>query len=103
MTEVFALPGYDVQALLGFGATGEVWRARELATGDTVALKRLRAGADAAAVDALRREAALLRTLDTPYVVRLRAVVGDVLVLDHGRSVGVDKRVGSPRSGRLPR
>ncbi|TAL15904.1 MAG: serine/threonine protein kinase, partial [Frankiales bacterium] len=80
VSEVWSLPGFDVQCLLGFGATGEVWRAVELATGETVALKRLREGADA---DALRREAALLAGLDTPYVVRLRAVVGSVLVLDH--------------------
>ena len=83
MSEVWSLPGYDVQSLLGFGATGEVWRAVELATGETVALKRLREGADVEAVDALRREASLLSGLDTPYVVRLRAVVGSVLVLDH--------------------
>jgi len=83
VSDVWDLEGYDVQALIGFGATGEVWRARELASGDTVALKRLREGADPAALEALRREATLLRTLDTPYVVRLRAVVGDVLVLDH--------------------
>jgi hypothetical protein len=87
VTEVWALPGYDVQALIGFGATGEVWRARELSTGDTVALKRLRDGADLAAVESLRREASVLRSLDTPYVVRLRAVLGEggetVLVLDH--------------------
>ena len=61
----------------------EVWRGREHATGDTVALKRLRPGADPAGLTLLRREATLLRTLDTPYVVRLRAVVGEVLVLDH--------------------
>ena len=83
MSDVWDLEGYDVQALIGFGATGEVWRARELASGDTVALKRLREGADSAALEALRREATLLRTLDTPFVVRLRDVVGDVLVLDH--------------------
>jgi hypothetical protein len=82
VTEVWALPGYDVQSLIGYGATGEVWRARELATGDLVALKRLREDADPAAVQALRREAVLLRSLDTPYVVRLRDVVDDVLVLD---------------------
>ncbi|MDT7549421.1 MAG: eukaryotic-like serine/threonine-protein kinase [Actinomycetota bacterium] len=86
MTEVWALPGYDVQAMIGYGASGEVWRARELATGDAVALKRLREDADPAAVAALRREASLLRSLDTPYVVRLRAVLGEgadtVLVLD---------------------
>lgn len=87
--EPWSLPGYDVRELIGYGATGEVWRAVELATGDVVALKRLRPGAGADAVDALRREAAVLRTLDTPHVVRLRDVVGSgdgsgaVLVLDH--------------------
>jgi hypothetical protein len=87
VTEVWAVPGYDVQALIGFGATGEVWRARELATGEFVALKRLRPDADPRALESLRREAAVLRSLDTPYVVRLRAVLGEgtdtVLVLDH--------------------
>ena len=90
VSEPWSVPGYDVEAMLGFGATGEVWRARDRTTGETVALKRLREGADPAALEALRREATLLRTLDTPYVVRLRAVVGDVLVLDHapGGSLG---------------
>jgi hypothetical protein len=94
VSDVWSLPGYDVEALLGFGATGEVWRARELATGDTVALKRLRRDVDAGAVEALRREALLLQGLQTPYVVRLRALLGAgadaVLVLDHlgGGSLG---------------
>ena len=83
VSEMWSVPGYDVEAMIGFGATGEVWRAREVATGDTVALKRLREGADPAALETLRREATLLRTLVSPHVVRLRAVVGDVLVLDH--------------------
>jgi EAL domain-containing protein (putative c-di-GMP-specific phosphodiesterase class I) len=72
------LPGLRRRALIGFGATGEVWRAREQATGETVALKRLRPGASTGpAVAALRREASALSRLDTPHVVRLRAVVGD--------------------------
>ncbi|MCW2620869.1 MAG: Serine/threonine protein kinase, partial [Frankiales bacterium] len=83
----WTLPGYEIQELLGFGATGEVWRARSTATGETVALKRLRPGVGPEAVSALRREAAVLRTLETPFIVRLRAVVGAgaeaVLVLDH--------------------
>lgn len=87
MSEPWALPGFQIEELLGSGATGEVWRARELASGDPVALKRLRPGADLAAVEALRREAALLRVVDTPYVVRLRDVLGEgasaVLVLDY--------------------
>ena len=86
VSEVWALPGYDVQALLGYGGAGEVWRAVELASGDAVALKRLRPAADPAAVAALRREVLALQRLDTPYVVRLRGVVGEgastVLVLD---------------------
>lgn len=84
MREVWSLAGYDVQRLLGVGATGEVWRARCLATGQTVALKRLREHAD---LDALRRVASLLQALDTPYVVRLQEVLASgtdtVLVLDH--------------------
>lgn len=81
--DAWTLPGFEVGELLGFGATGEVWRATETATGETVALKRLRADADPAAVQALRREATALASLDTPYIVRLRQVVGDILVLDH--------------------
>ena len=81
--DAWTLPGFEVGELLGFGATGEVWRATETATGETVALKRLRADADPAAVRALRREATALASLDTPYIVRLRQVVGDILVLDH--------------------
>ena len=81
------MTGYDVVELLGFGATGEVWLARETASGESVALKRLRTPRDLAARDRLRREAAVLSCVDHPHVVRLRTVVGAgddlVLVLDH--------------------
>jgi hypothetical protein len=81
------VPGYDVVELLGFGASGEVWLARESASGEPVALKRLRTPRDLAARDRLRREAAALSCVDHPHVVRLRTVVGTadelVLVLDH--------------------
>jgi hypothetical protein len=80
------LSGYDTVELLGYGSGGEVWLARERTTGLPVALKRLRAGADLAARDRLRREAAVLAGVDHPHVVRLRSVHGDgdslVLVLD---------------------
>lgn len=87
----WTLPGYGVERLIGFGSTGEVWRAHELATGDVVALKRLRVGApalaDRAAAERLQREAALLAAIRHPHVLRLRAVLptaeGMVLVLDY--------------------
>jgi eukaryotic-like serine/threonine-protein kinase len=70
------VPGYAVQRLLGRGSGGEVWLASELATGEAVAVKCVRPGADIAARDRLRREAAVLAGIDHPHVLRLRAVVG---------------------------
>jgi serine/threonine protein kinase len=81
------VPGYAVGHLLGFGAAGEVWLAYDDATGDAVALKRLRVGSDVSARDRIRREAAVLAAIEHPHLVRLRTVVtlADelVLVLDY--------------------
>jgi eukaryotic-like serine/threonine-protein kinase len=86
----FRLPGYDIDELLGFGGSGEVWRALERSSGDVVALKRLHGGDEAdlsVASDRLRREAALLASVTHDHLVRLRSVVptaqGLVLVLDY--------------------
>ena len=84
----FSLPGYYVEELLGFGGSGEVWRARDSSTGELVALKRLRGGAAAAlSTQELQREAALLATVRHDHIVALRSVVptsdGLVLVLDY--------------------
>ncbi|MGH8894459.1 MAG: protein kinase domain-containing protein, partial [Actinomycetes bacterium] len=80
------VPGFEVVELLGYGSEGEVWLAREHASGAPVALKRVRGGSDLAARDRLRREAAVLAGVDHPHIVRLRSVVGAgddlVLVLD---------------------
>ena len=84
----FSLPGYAVEELVGFGGSGEVWRARESSTGEVVALKRLRGDtASALSTEQLRREAALLATVRHDHIVALRSVVatgdGLVLVLDY--------------------
>lgn len=62
--------------LLGRGAGGEVWLAVERASGEAVAIKRVRPGAAPAARDRLRREAAALAGVAHPHVLRLRSVVG---------------------------
>jgi len=84
----FSLPGYDVEELVGFGGSGEVWRARDASTGEVVALKRLRGDvATAISTQQLQREAALLATVRHEHIVALRSVVsttdGLVLVLDY--------------------
>ena len=83
----WAVPGYDLVEMVGFGATGEVWLARDATSGEHVALKRLRTPGDLVGRDRLRREAAVLAGVTHPHVVRLRTVVSAgedlVLVLDH--------------------
>lgn len=78
------VPGFVASTLLGLGAHGAVWAAREQITGDVVALKigRARAGDDAGS-----READLLARLDNPHLIRLRRVIAmrdgaTALVLD---------------------
>ena len=71
---------WQLEELLGSGLAGVTWRARDLETGDTVAIK--------SGPRSLFHEAELLTTLDHPHVVRCRAVMyeagaGDpVLVTD---------------------
>jgi hypothetical protein len=79
------LPGYVVEGLLGRGGSGEVWRARVARSGDAVALKRIPLDG-VATLSAVRREAALLATLEHPNLVRLHDLVmtddAAVLVMD---------------------
>ena len=87
----FLLPGYDIDELVGFGSSGEVWRARERASGELVALKRVSAAATGVEPSRrLQREASLLATVQHEHVVRLRSVVptaaGLVLVLDYAEN-----------------
>ncbi|MEP6599494.1 MAG: serine/threonine-protein kinase [Actinomycetota bacterium] len=85
MAARWKLPGYVVEDLLGFGGTGDVWRAHVSASGEPVALKRIPVSRPGD-VQAARSEAALLSTLDHPHLMRLHELVPTadavVLVLD---------------------
>jgi hypothetical protein len=70
-SEVPVVPGYTLEALLGRGGSGEVWRAVPRRGGPPVAVKVLVAGDPARQA----REAALLGELDHPHLVRLLEVV----------------------------
>ena len=65
------VPGYTLEALLGRGGSGEVWRAAPRGGGEPVAVKVLVAGDP----ERQAREAALLGELDHPHLVRLVEVV----------------------------
>ncbi|HEY8301506.1 MAG TPA: protein kinase [Jatrophihabitans sp.] len=76
------LPGYRVEALIGAGASGEVWRASVTSTGVPVALKRIWLS-ERAERDAAIGEAAMLSTLDHPHLMKLHEVrtTEDAIVL----------------------
>ena len=81
------VPGFVASTLLGMGAHGAVWAAREQITGDVVALKVGRSPFDPSSAEALAGEADLLARLDHPHLIRLRRVVpaaagATALVLD---------------------
>jgi serine/threonine protein kinase len=63
---------FETIELIGEGAAGRVFRARDLSTGDFVALKVLAAGANASPRVLLRfqKEARLLSEIESPYLIR---------------------------------
>ena len=73
------IPGYEVQAMLGRGGMGVVYKARHLRLNRLVALKMLRAGAYAGADERARfqREAEAVAGLHHPNVVEIYDVGGD--------------------------
>ena len=78
------LDGYAVDALVATGPAAEVWRGRELATGDTVTIKRLRAGGPQRG-ERLRREWTLLGSIAGPHLLGVRRITDTdpvVMVLD---------------------
>lgn len=70
------LEGYRLDSLLDIGPRGEVWRGVHLPTRDLVLVKRLFA-ADNSLIDDLRRTAAVIGSLASPYLVATRDVAID--------------------------
>ncbi|MDX6273623.1 MAG: eukaryotic-like serine/threonine-protein kinase [Frankiales bacterium] len=97
----FEVPGFLIEQLIGFGGSGEVWRARDERSGALVALKRLRsdshAHGDPESRDRLRREAALLAGLAGPHVLPMR----DLLITEHGPVLVLDYAEGGSLAGLL--
>lgn len=86
--------GYDIEGLLGAGASGELWLARDQASRDQVALKRFRPR-DEEAKQRARRMVNVLEQLDHPGLLHVREMLpyGEdfVLVLDHAEGGTLDQ------------
>ncbi|MCE9670172.1 serine/threonine protein kinase [Myxococcus stipitatus] len=89
------LPGFELRELLGRGGMGEVWLARQVSLGRTVAVKLLppRLAKDPEFVARFEKEATVLAALNHPHIVQIidRGVVGEhyyfVMEFVEGRSL----------------
>lgn len=94
---------YRVEDQLGAGGMGSVFRALELATGRTVAVKRMK-NADPSAIKRFRREASAIARLNHPHVLQLmqaaRDEEGDYLVLECAPNGSLADRL--KKDGKLP-
>jgi serine/threonine-protein kinase len=70
------VPGYAIEAVLGRGGMGVVYRARDLALKRTVALKMILSGAEAGPEELLRfrREAEAAARLRHPHIVQIHEI-----------------------------
>jgi len=97
---------YEATQLLGRGAMGEVWLARDTLLGRTVAIKRILTGpaaTDASLAERMMREARLAATLQHPHVVAVYDIIheGGVpnLVMEYVQGENLADRLA--RTGRL--
>jgi tRNA A-37 threonylcarbamoyl transferase component Bud32 len=100
----FGVDGYVLTDLVGFGATGEVWRGRDETTHEPVALKRLWEPASDALILRLRQDAAVVSEVAGPHAVRLLEVAllpGGEVVLVMDDAVGGSLASLLTRRGRL--
>ena len=100
----FAVDGYVLTDLIGFGATGEVWRGRAETTHAPVALKRLWEPASDGLVLRLRQDAAVVAEVAGPHAVRVLEVAtlaGGEVVLVMEDAAGGSLAALLARRGRL--
>lgn len=97
---------YELIELVGHGATAEVWRSRDQ-TGEVVALKRLRSGADASELERRRfaREGAILARLKHQNICPIRAAGVEegagFLVMEFIEGVTLAEVIAAMNSGRV--
>lgn len=70
----FGVPGFQVQGLVSASPTGEVWQARAEATGEQVALKRVRIP-HGPARDEAKRIVSILGIIGHPHLLRIREAI----------------------------
>jgi hypothetical protein len=95
------VPGYQLERLLGLGATGEVWLGRQPGRGTAPTAIKTLACDDAESRDRLRREGRLLARLDHPHIVPLLDVVdcaaGVALVMEYAAGGSLAELLGQRR------
>ena len=93
MDDDWSLDGYEVQGPMGDGTGEDLWRAREIGSGDVVVLCRLPEDVRPEEVAAWQQQLSRLQAVSSPHLVRLRAVAEQdgrvVLVRDHAAGGGL--------------
>jgi len=96
-----SIPGYEVQAVLGRGGMGVVYKARHLKLNRSVALKMLLAGSYATRQEHIRfvREAEAVAALRHPNIVQIH----DLGLIDNSYFIAMEYVAGRDMSSIVPR